>query len=151
MTEPCSPGWHRRSSTGVSGQIRDRYTALCPEPVILATLVSNDSERTTPTSPYAREQIRHAKRHARANENRAAASRRSNQTLNDATGVRCEDEFGDSKPSPFRLRASNMNGGAPRRLERIRQRLSRCFLKHICSPTRSFHSCTTVAARRLCF
>src|SRR5580704_11162160 len=50
MMEPCSPGPHRRSFTGESGQMRDRYTALWPEPVMRATLVSSDSLRTMPTS-----------------------------------------------------------------------------------------------------
>src|ERR1700690_863509 len=53
MTEPCSPGAHSRSFTGESGQMRDRYTALWPEPVIRATLVSSDSLRTIPTSARA--------------------------------------------------------------------------------------------------
>src|SRR5215472_1105969 len=63
MTEPSSPGWQSRSFTGEAGQIRDRYTALCPEPVMRATLVSSESLRTMPTSPDARE---HAHKSARA-------------------------------------------------------------------------------------
>ena len=42
----------------------EKYTALCPDPVILATLVSSDSFKITPTSPCAsdREQANQGKR-----------------------------------------------------------------------------------------
>src|SRR5258708_29863268 len=68
ITEPCSLGPHKRSFTGESGQIREKYTALCPVPVILSRLLSNDSLSTTPTSPLARGQTKPASKRARTQE-----------------------------------------------------------------------------------
>src|SRR5258708_3215244 len=75
MTEPCSPGRQSRSFTGVSGQMREKYTALWPEPVMRATLVSSDSLRRTPTSARAGEHARQARRMARAMAHRVPAER----------------------------------------------------------------------------
>src|ERR1700685_3815392 len=94
MTEPCSSARQRRSLTGDSGQIRERYTAVCPEPVILAMLVSSDSLRTTPTSPCAREEARPARTNARTNIRSVV-----------------QDEFHSSKTSPYPLHPRYLNLG----------------------------------------
>src|ERR1700690_3174296 len=73
MTEPSSPGRQRRSLTGDSGQIREKYTAVWPEPVMRATLTSSVSFRTTPTSAEARDADRLIRRKAAISENDAPA------------------------------------------------------------------------------
>src|SRR5580693_3887629 len=65
MTEPRSSGRQRRSFTGDSGQMREKYTALWPEPEILAKLVSKDSLRRTPTSALAGEGAKQKQRSTR--------------------------------------------------------------------------------------
>src|SRR5271156_2181086 len=85
MTEPFSSGRQRRSFTGPSGQIREKYTALWPEPVILATLGSRDSFSRTPTSAWAGEHTKHAIRSARAG--RLARSVRERRPLADVKNL----------------------------------------------------------------
>src|SRR6516225_4874848 len=73
MTEPFSFGWHSLNRTGDSAQIREKYTALCPVPEILSTLVSIDSLSTIPTSPQACGQVREASTNVSASENKTLA------------------------------------------------------------------------------
>src|SRR6266852_2436180 len=87
MTEPCSPGRQSRSFTGVSGQMREKYTALWPEPVMRATLVSSDSLSRTPTSARAWEHARQASRMARAMAHRVPARNRSDGAFVQSVGL----------------------------------------------------------------
>src|SRR5690349_12184952 len=66
--------------------MRERYTAVCPEPVILAMEVSSDSLRTTPTSATDRGILRQPK-------------------ISPATSKR-QDELRNSKTSPKKSNCS---------------------------------------------
>jgi hypothetical protein len=82
--------------------MREKYTALCPEPVIRATLVSSDSLSTTPTSPWAREEVRQIRTKAskKSDENKRPAMGSSRGALAEAgtaVDVWLEDEMRNSK------------------------------------------------------
>src|SRR5437016_1917887 len=83
--------------------MREKYTALCPEPVMRATLVSSDSLRTTPTSPKAREHARHASTNMNRNEIRNVVIRRLSKVLCDVgtSDVGYEDKFCSKKTTPL--------------------------------------------------
>src|SRR5882757_4082030 len=64
MTEPGSPGWQRRSLVGVLAQMREKYTAVWPVPVMRSMLSPRDSLRMMPTSAEARGVASARRRHA---------------------------------------------------------------------------------------
>src|ERR1700739_1609355 len=115
MCEPCSPGRHNRSFTGVSGQMREKYTALWPEPVMRATLVSSDSLRRTPTSARAGEHARQASRMASAMAQRVPAVRnRSEAASVKSVGLAASNMLTETSLLFRDRRTLGMRGGAIR-------------------------------------